>query len=124
MFQSSPTLREFPDCSNQGACRAFLRAFESLLLGTYRPQVVFDMSQVSQMNAMGIDLMLKCITKIANHDGDLRLAAPSAETALVLELAQLSDVVEVFNTVPEAMESFDGHLFGESSRRDSRTAAS
>jgi len=117
-------LREFPDCSNQGACRAFLREFESLLIGSYRPQVVFDMSQVSEMNSMGIDLMLKCIIKIANHDGDLRLAAPSPETALVLELARLSDVVEVFNTVTEAMESFDGHLFGVSSRRDSRTAAS
>jgi anti-anti-sigma factor len=122
MFQTSPIVTEFPDCSKQGPCRAFLREFESLLLGTYRPQIVFDMSQVSQMNAMGIDLMLRCITKVANHDGELRIAAPSPETALVLELAQLSDVVEVFNTVQEARESFDGHLFGEASRRDPRSS--
>jgi len=124
MFESSPILRQFPDCSNQAACCGFLHEFEKLLLGTYRPQIVFDMSQVSQMNAMGIDLMLRCISKIANHDGDLRLAGPSPETALVLELAQISNVVEVFNTLQEAMESFDGHLFGDTSRRDARTVAS
>jgi anti-anti-sigma regulatory factor len=123
MFQTSPIVAEFPDCSNQGACRAFLREFEKLLLGTYRPQIVFDMSQVSQMNALGIDLMLRCIGKIASYDGDLRLAGASPETALVLELAQVSDVVEVFNTVPEALESFDSNLFAESVRRDSRTPA-
>ena len=122
MFQSSPIVMEFPDCSNQGACRVFLREFESLLLGSYRPQIVFDMSEVSQMNAMGIDLMLRCITKVANHDGDLRLGAASPETALVLELARLSDVVEVFNTVPEARDSFDGHSFGEAGHRDPRSS--
>jgi anti-anti-sigma factor len=122
-FQSSPIIQDFPDCSNQGACRAFLRELESLLFESYRPQIVFDMSRVSRMNAMGIDLMLKCITKIANHDGELRLASPSPETALVLELTQLSNVVDVHATVQEAIESLEGCLLEKPSYRDSRPAA-
>ncbi|SRR5581483_1568931 len=123
MFQSSPILISFPDCSSQGACRAFLRELERLLSESYRPQIVFDMSRASMLSAMGIDLMLQCISRVAKHDGELKLAAVSPETSLVLELTQLNDVVEVFKTVQEAIDSFDGHWLAEPARRDSPLSA-
>ena len=118
MFQSSPILITFPDCATPAACRSFLREFETLLSQSYRPQIVFDMSRISQLNAAGIDLMLKCIMRTTSHDGELKLAAASAETDLILELTQLNDVVEVFASVEGALESFDSHLFSEANRRD------
>ena len=123
MFQSSPILTSFPDCSSQSACRLFLREIDGLLSESYRPQIVFDMSRVSMLNAMGIDLLLQCITKVAKNDGELKLAGTSAETSLVLELTQLNDVVEVFHTVQEAIDSFDGHWLADSVRRDSPASA-
>lgn len=104
--QPSVIVKEFPDCTNQGACRAFLRELEALLFHSYRPQIIFDLSHVDHMNAAGIDLLLKCVVEIADRDGYLKLAAPSPQAALILELTQLNGVVEIFDTVEGAMETF------------------
>ena len=106
MQQLSAAVKEFPDCLNVAACRAFLRDLQAFLSRSYRPQVIFDLSCVPHMNATGIDLLLQCILEVANRDGTLKLAAPAPQTALVLELTQLNDIVEIFNTVEEAMASF------------------
>jgi len=119
MGQQPPVLvKNFPDCRNQGACRAFLREMEAFLFQSYRPQIIFDLSHVDHMNAAGIDLLLKCIVQIANRDGYLKLASPSAQAALVLELTQLTGVVEIFDTVEGAMESFGVYHLAESHRQE------
>ena len=118
MFESSPILITFPHCSTPGIGRAFLLKFDSLLTQGYRPQIVFDMSRLAQLDAADIDLMLKCIMRVASHDGELKLAAPSPQTDLILELTQLSGVVEIFSSVEGAVESFDGHFSAEAVRRD------
>jgi anti-anti-sigma factor len=123
VFQSSPILITFPDKLTPASCRAFLREFEKVLSQTYRAQIVFDMSAVGQLDASGIDLLLKCIMRVAGHDGELKLAAASAETDLVLELTQLNGVVEVFTSVEGALESFDGYLLTEAARRDRTSSA-
>jgi anti-anti-sigma factor len=123
MFQSSAILISFPGCPTPAEARVFLREFENLLSQSYRAQIVFDMSGVVQLDAAGIDLLLTCITRVAGHDGELKLAAASPETDLVLELTQLNGVVEVFESVEAALESFDGHLTMEVARRDLTSAA-
>lgn len=120
MGQQPPVIvKEFPDCTDQGACRAFLRDMEALLFHSYRPQIIFDLSHVDHMNAAGIDLLLKCVVQIADRDGYLKLAAPSAQAALILELTQLNGVVEIFDTVETAMESFGVFPLAESRRPES-----
>jgi len=104
--QIAVAVKEFPDCLNLSAGRAFLRDLESFLSQSYRPQIIFDLSGVPHMDAAGIDLLLQCVLEIANRDGTLKLAAPVPQIALVLELTQLNDIVEIFNTVEEAMASF------------------
>ncbi|HYL12670.1 MAG TPA: STAS domain-containing protein [Terriglobales bacterium] len=107
--QPSVAVKKFPDCLNIGACRAFLRNLQVFLSQSYRPQIIFDLSAVPHMNAAGIDLLLQCVVEVANRDGTLKLAAPAPQTALVLELTQLNDVVEIFNTEEEALASFGVH---------------
>lgn len=120
MGQEPPViLKEFPDCRNQGACRAFLRDMEALLFHSYRPQIIFDLSHVEHMNAAGIDLLLKCVVEVADRDGYLKLAAPSPQAALILELTQLTGVVEIFDTVDAAMQSFGIFHIPESQRPES-----
>jgi anti-anti-sigma factor len=104
--QSSAVVKEFPDCLNVGACRTFLRELQLFLSQTYKPQIIFDLSGISHMNAAGIDLLLQCVTAVANRDGVIKLAAAAPQTALVLELTQLNDVVEIYNSVEEAAGSF------------------
>jgi anti-anti-sigma regulatory factor len=113
----------FPDCTNQGACRAFLRNFELLVFNTYRPVVILDMSRAPQMNAAGIDLLLSCITEVAKRDGALKLAAPSAQTELILELTQLTGMVESFGTVEQALASSELHAWTAARQAGPRDAA-
>ena len=124
MITAGQALTErFPDCTNQGACRAFLHDFQLLLFNTYRPLVILDMSHAPQMNAAGIDLLLSCITEVAKKDGALKLAAPSAQTELILELTQLTGMVESFGTVEQALASSQVQAWTDAKQTGPRDAA-
>jgi anti-anti-sigma factor len=95
----------FPNPSNQGACRAFVRELQVLLAQAYRPVVVLDLSSVQVMNVAGVDVLLKCMEEVAANDGELKLAAASPETGVVLRLTQITRIVEIFASVEEALAS-------------------
>jgi anti-anti-sigma regulatory factor len=108
VVDARPIITEaFPDCTRKADCQAFLQRFRLLLFNTYRPVVVLDMSHSPQMNAAGIELLLNCITEVTRRDGELKLAAPSAQTELILELTQLTGIVERFGTVDQARASLE-----------------
>ena len=107
MFQQGlATVQQFPDCHDVHACRAFYRDFVRRLSDVYQPQLVLDMSDVQHLNAAGIDLLLKCVVKIADCDGEVKIAGASPQIALVLELTQLNEVVEVYDSVETALQTF------------------
>jgi len=107
MFQQSlATVQRFPDCRDNHACRSFYREFSRRVADMYQPQFVFDMAGVQHLNAAGIDLLLKCVVKIADCDGEVRIAGAAPEIALILELTQLDEIVEVCDSVEAAMQSF------------------
>ena len=107
MFQQSlATVKQFPDCHNVVACRAFYRDFCREIRDMYQPHFVFDMSGVQHLNAAGIDLLLKCVVEIANRDGELKLAGASPQISLILELTQMNELLDVRENVEDAMQSF------------------
>ena len=76
------------------------------LLRSDRPRMVFDLSQVEEVDAAGVDMLLNCMTEAAKRDGDLKLAAPSPRAQVILELTQMDRLFEIFETVAEAAASF------------------
>ncbi len=99
-------VREFPDLLDAAECRRFFRDLRSVLADSHRPQVVFDLSRVQHMTAEGVDLLVRCVHQIADRDGELKLAAASPQTQLVLELTQISGVAESYDSVEEATETW------------------
>lgn len=83
-----------------------------------RPRVVFDFSQVSQIDSAGVDMLLRCVEQAAKRDGDLKLAAVPPGSAVILELTRVDRVFEIFDTVEQAVDSFD-ELFHVQAREDS-----
>jgi anti-sigma B factor antagonist len=73
-----------------------------------RPRIVFDFSEVRQMDSAGVDMLLHCVEEAARRDGDLKLAAVSPESAIILELTRVDRLFEIFETVQHAVDSFDG----------------
>jgi len=73
-----------------------------------RPRVVFDFSQVCQIDSAGVDMLLRCVEETAKRDGDLKLAAVPPGAAVLLELTRVDRIFEIFDTVEQAVDSFDG----------------
>jgi anti-sigma B factor antagonist len=82
-----------------------------------RPRVVFDFSQVCQIDSAGVDMLLRCVEEAEKRDGDLKLAAVPPASAVILELTRVDRIFEICDTVEQAVDSFD-ELFHVQARED------
>jgi anti-anti-sigma factor len=98
-----------PERMNLKQARKFLKEVQPFL-NSDRPQIVFDMSQVRQIDAAGIDVLLRCMREAVKRDGDLKLAAVSPQAAVVLELTRTGRLFEIYETSTLAVKSFSSFL--------------
>jgi len=82
-----------------------------------RPCLVFDFSDVVQIDSAGIEMMLRCMEEAMKRNGDLKLAALSPQVAVILELTRVDRLFEIFATPSDAAESF--HRFPVQALRQS-----
>jgi anti-anti-sigma regulatory factor len=76
-------VKRMPERVNGRTAREFLRDVQPFLSAD-RPQLVFDLSQVAQLDAAGVEMLLRCMSEAHKRDGDLKLAAPSPQACVVL----------------------------------------
>jgi anti-anti-sigma factor len=98
-----------PQRVNLREARSFFRDVQPFLRAD-RPQLVFDMSQVEQLDSAGIEMLLECMAECMKRDGDLKLAALSPQAATVLELTRTDRLFEIFETSTDAARSFSSFL--------------
>jgi anti-sigma B factor antagonist len=102
-------VKRMPERLNARTARAFLRDVQPFLT-IDRPQLVFDLSEVLQLDAAGVEMLLRCMSEAHKRDGDLKLASLSAHAAVVLELTRTERLFEIFETSVDAVRSFSGFL--------------
>ncbi len=102
-------LKRIPDRMNLKQARAFCREIEPIL-NSDRPQLVFDCSQVSQIDAAGVEMLLRCLADVVKRDGDVKLAALSPQMAVVLEMTRTDRLFEIYETSSDAVLSFSRFL--------------
>ncbi|HTV64361.1 MAG TPA: STAS domain-containing protein [Bryocella sp.] len=102
-------VKRMPERMNLKQARKFWKEVQPFL-NSDRPQVVFDMSQVRHLDAAGIDMLLDCMREAVKRDGDLKLAALSAQSAVVLELTRTGRLFEIYETSTAAVKSFSCFL--------------
>jgi anti-sigma B factor antagonist len=102
-------VKRMPERLNVRTSREFLRDVQPFLI-TDRPQLVFDLAQVKQLDAAGVEMLLRCMSEAHKRDGDLKLAAVSAPAAVVLELTRTERLFEIYETSTDAVRSFSGFL--------------
>jgi anti-sigma B factor antagonist len=102
-------VKRVPERVNARTAREFLREVEPLL-SIDRPQLVFDLSDVLQLDAAGVEMLLRCMSEAHKRDGDLKLAALSEQAAVVLELTRTERLFEIYETSVDAVRSFSGFL--------------
>ena len=75
METSRPVIvKRLPNRVNLKEAKIFFREMQPILR-IDRPQVVFDLSQIRQMDAAGVDVLLRCMAQAMKRDGDVKLAA-------------------------------------------------
>lgn len=76
------------------------------LLEGDRPHLVFDFSEVRQLDSAGIEMLLHCMEEAMKRNGDVKLAAVSTQVAVILELTRIDRLFEIFANSSDAVESF------------------
>ncbi len=110
METSRPVIvKRLPNRVNLREAKIFFREMQPILR-IDRPQVVFDLSQVRQMDAAGVDVLLQCMAQAMKRDGDVKLAAVSPQAAVILEMTRTDRLFEIYNSSTEAARSYSGFL--------------
>lgn len=108
MSTSGPVIvMQLPEQLKRQEVGPFLEELQPLLESD-RPRVVLDCSQVRHIDSAGVEMLLHCMQETMKRDGDLKLAAISPESAVILELMRVDRLFEIFNTPDEAVQSFQG----------------
>jgi anti-sigma B factor antagonist len=110
METSRPVIvKRMPARLNMRESRAFARDVHPLI-NSDRPQIVFDLSQVQQLDAAGVEMLLQCMSEAMRRDGDLKLAALSPQASIVLEMTRTDRLFEIYESSSDAVRSFSAFL--------------
>ncbi len=102
-------VKHMPERINLKQAREFLREVQPFLKSD-RPQIVFDFSNVEQIDAAGVDMLLHCMGEAMKRDGDVKLASLSPQAAIILEMTRTDRLFEIYQNAVDAVRSFSGFL--------------
>src|SRR5215467_497616 len=107
MLTSGPVIiMQLPEELSVREVQAFMREMGPLLESN-RPRIVLECSQIRSMDSAGVEMLLRCLEEVLKRDGDLKLAALSAEAEVILEIMRVARVFETFPTSEDAARSFN-----------------
>ena len=69
-------------------------------------KTVIDLSNVEYIDSTGLGILVICFTSLKKQGGALKLVNPNKRNVELLLLTKLHTVFEVFNEVPDAVNSF------------------
>ncbi len=72
-----------------------------------KKNIVVDLGKTKFMNSSGLGMMISALTTMRNAGGDLRLARPADKIKSLLVVTKLITVFKHFDTVEEAVNSFE-----------------
>jgi anti-anti-sigma regulatory factor len=102
MTQNGPVVvKQLPESGARQQRKEFLAEVRQLVRQSYRPQLIVDLP-AKKIGPDTLDLLLSCVEQVEKSEGRVSVAGASPEAAVILELTQLTSVVNVFPSVSEA----------------------
>ena len=102
-------VKRIPCRLNARQARLFMSEMDKVV-NSDRPQLVFDGSQVTQIDAAGVEMLLHCLSRAIRNDGDLKLAAVSPQMEIVLQMTRTDRLFEIYDSATDAVLSFSRFL--------------
>lgn len=87
---------------------AFKQKVIDLADGEGATQLVFNLSHLKFIDSSGLGCLLSILKMLKARGGDLKLAALTKQIRAMFEIVRMHKLFEIFNTVEEAVASFDG----------------
>lgn len=115
-------VKQFPDGRGKRQRREFLAEIKQLARESYRPQLILDLPS-HKITSETLDLLLSCAEQMERSEGRVSVAGASPEAAVILELTQLTSVVNVFPSVSEAVGIDTSHFGSEDPSNGQHLAA-
>ena len=110
METSRPVVvKRVPERLDLKQARKFIREVQPFLRSD-RPQIVFDLSPVKQIDAAGVDMLLHCMGEAMKRDGDVKLASLSPQASVILEMTRTDRLFEIYENSTDAARSYSGFL--------------
>ncbi len=72
-----------------------------------KKNIVIDLSEVKFMNSSGLGMLIGGLTTMKKANGNLKLARTTEKIESLLVITKLITIFESFETVDEAIKSFD-----------------
>lgn len=72
-----------------------------------RPNIILDCHKLEYIDSSGLGAFLSCLRKAVALGGDVRIASPLPAVTMVFELTRTQQVFKIFDTLPQALASFD-----------------
>ena len=69
-------------------------------------KVIFDLTQVRQLDSSGLGSIVACLKHMRTAGGDLKLCGMSKQIRTLFELVRMHHVFDIFNTRQEAIDSY------------------
>lgn len=79
-----------------------LRETVSEALSAGRTRIVVDFSGIDFVDSSGLGALIGCLKSARQAGGDLRIAQPSAQVSMVLQLSNLDRVLKSYSSAGEA----------------------
>jgi len=98
-------VKRIPETMNGREAHSFYKEVLPVL-SSDRPQIVFDMSKMQQVDSIGASMFLQCICQAAKRDGTIKLAGMLPRAAVVFELTRIGQLFEIYENSTSAVLSF------------------
>lgn len=85
------------------------KLWATLRRGTRR--VLFECSQVTNIDSRGVGVLARCVATTRKRGGNLKLLCPSQRVRATLNLVRLNEVIDAFDDQATALASFEGEKF-------------
>lgn len=77
------------------------------MIAARETRVIFDMAGVTHADSAAIGAIVRCLTKLKDSGGGLRIAAPQPMIEYSLRLTKVDQILGMFPTVDQASEGFE-----------------
>ena len=109
MSKRTVAIKTLPKHCDRISRLRFLREVKALVKMPGRPSLILDLSLVRELDPETIDALVECVDQVERADAELTVVGASPEAEVILELTQLSSIMNMLPSLADTANGFQLH---------------